>query len=95
MKKGETDIGLYTRTSILHKCHENSVQSMIYSAFLTLEFKLPRCEISFCSNDTFENACVEFDELSLRPTYKILWGVPGFLASYDFSSIKIRASFLN
>ncbi|WOL06224.1 hypothetical protein Cni_G14956 [Canna indica] len=29
------------------------------------------------SNDAFENACVEFDELSLKPTYKILWGVPG------------------
>ncbi|XP_058084489.1 uncharacterized protein LOC131232270 [Magnolia sinica] len=29
------------------------------------------------SNDTFENACVEFDEVNLKPTYKILWGVPG------------------
>ncbi|KAL1069568.1 hypothetical protein V6Z11_D12G275400 [Gossypium hirsutum] len=29
------------------------------------------------SNDAFENACMEFDEENFKPTYKILWGVPG------------------
>ncbi|KAL9225106.1 hypothetical protein vseg_001068 [Gypsophila vaccaria] len=29
------------------------------------------------SNDAFENACMEFDDVNLKPTYKILWGVPG------------------
>ncbi|KAI4378216.1 hypothetical protein MLD38_015726 [Melastoma candidum] len=29
------------------------------------------------SAEGFENACMEFDDVNLKPTYKMLWGIPG------------------
>lgn len=50
----------------------NNAWKVVSPSELIFFYKSP-----LCSNDAFENACTEFDEVNLKPTYKILWGVPG------------------
>ncbi|KAL8139725.1 hypothetical protein V2J09_005746 [Rumex salicifolius] len=45
------------------------------------------------SNAAFENACMEFDEVNLKPTYKILWGIPA--KSGAVMSISGRSNAIN
>ena len=44
-----------------------TVATTHHSILAGLKFEDPR----------FENASVEFDEVALAPTYKLLWGIPG------------------
>lgn len=41
--------------------------SLLCSSLTSLKFE----------NEAFENASVEFDEIKLAPTYRLLWGIPG------------------
>lgn len=64
---------------ILEKLAEKKVTSCItthYGELKALEF----------SNPYFKNACVEFDTASLRPTYKLVIGIPGLSNAILISS---------
>lgn len=65
---------------ILEKLAQKGITSCItthYGELKALEF----------SNNYFKNACVEFDINSLKPTYKLILGIPGLSNAISISSI--------